>query len=641
MNRKDFLLLIFIYIVVRIPFLLAVHEPIGDELCQGAVVVEFLGGLHLPLWDYNIDPYGVGALLASFLTTPFFLLFGKTFFALKLVPFVWHIFSLIAWYFVFRTHFPKRQTFLILLFLALPLPEILQFMLNNNGFHFEMILWMALSILVFQKFLDGKLSEKWAGLGLGLLGGFSSMLALISLVTQATLWIYLGALKTNTLRKRIFYLNYFLGFVTSFFPWILLNLHNKGVGVLQVFYFFTPENGLIHFIKGFAGLFLKPDHGLQGLLGWGPAGGGAGRIAAVFFTLLYCFSLFSLVKRAWPLWKIPDSKMSLEKFALIFQFLLLILVAVERWGSSRYYYLFPLVPFMGMTMVSAISGFLPILKKPVFVFFLLAALVGNVQAVSWPDFGRTLSLQGYSYGKLCMALEPHVTMDPDLFEKRFLGFLKGRDLEIKKICFQNFNSGFYYTRDLNRIQRRRQFIENMEPELKPVLFEKLGEELGRYAFYDFTLLFSLVKELGIEEQYHPPVYYGVISGLSFGKTTLLEMFEAALPICKAAKDFIKPFCYKGLGMVEDDSHEQGKIASHAFVLRNLEPRWHPFYFKGLGRYFAYHFIYDPKRLKNLLPNFSDDEWTWFYNGIQEGISLEEDGFVRSEAQTRLALWRQR
>jgi len=114
-SRKYLFWLLFLYCFVRLPLMLSPLEVISDDVYRGMIAVELIEGLKLPLWDYAANPYGGGSLLAGLWTTPFFLIFGKNLFALRFAPFLWHFYSLIAWYFVFKKYFSPKRVFLILL----------------------------------------------------------------------------------------------------------------------------------------------------------------------------------------------------------------------------------------------------------------------------------------------------------------------------------------------------------------------------------------------------------------------------------------------------------------------------------------------------------------------------------------------
>ena len=248
------LLLIFFYFVIRLLLILTVPEAITDELYIGALAMEFLEGLRLPLWDYSGDPYGTGILFSGMLTAPLFHFFGNSIFVLKLVPLILHLLSLIAWFFVFRPHFSQWQTFWMLLFLVIPPPQSMEYMLLNNGYHFVMILWMALSIILFRRILEN--GGPASIFLLGLLGGFSTSLIPTNLITVATIFIYL-MLTRNLFRQKMFFVFYGFGFLIGFIPWILLNVHNDWRGFESILAFFSSKAPFLNIAKNFLKLFLN------------------------------------------------------------------------------------------------------------------------------------------------------------------------------------------------------------------------------------------------------------------------------------------------------------------------------------------------------------------------------------------------
>src|SRR3989344_5987410 len=379
------------------------------------------------------------------LTAPLFHFFGNSIFVLKLVPLILHLLSLIAWFFVFRPHFSQWQTFWMLLFLVIPPPQSMEYMLLNNGYHFVMILWMALSIILFRRILEN--GGPASIFLLGLLGGFSTSLIPTNLITVATIFIYL-MLTRNLFRQKMFFV--FFGFGNPFFT--------------------VPTLGL------------------------------------------FLFAFVLLVRNKWGFWRAKIFRFDLESFGLLFQIVLVILAVFERLGVERNYYLFPMIPFMGMTLVRA--GQLLNLRTKIVVFsiWLGVCLIGNYQRAPWPYFGRSLSLQGYSYGMLCASLEAAYGYDIDLFSKRFDQLLRNRPYDIKKECYENLSGGFFFKRDMERLKKKRHFIDTVEPEFQPILFEKLGEELGLYANFDPLALGVLLKELEIDPTFYPQIYRGVDAG---------------------------------------------------------------------------------------------------------------------------------
>ena len=80
---------------------------IEDELYRGNVAKELISGPGLRFFDYQRSEYEGGALVMGVLAVPFFLLFGKTLFALKLVVLSFSVATLVLWYLFLYTFFDR------------------------------------------------------------------------------------------------------------------------------------------------------------------------------------------------------------------------------------------------------------------------------------------------------------------------------------------------------------------------------------------------------------------------------------------------------------------------------------------------------------------------------------------------------
>ncbi len=505
--------ILFIYCLVRFSFIL-VYEPLYFyETYTGTVAKEILSGLRLPLLDYAADPYGAGNIIAAMVTAPLFLFFGETLFALKLAPLLWHLLSLIAWFFVFRAWFTPIKTFLMLLFLALPPPRITEYFLLNQGIHFEMILWMALSILILKRFLDGRLSERKAGLMLGLLGGFSSWTILTNLVTAAVIWIYLAFVRGTKMRKPVFFAAYILFFLIGFSPLLLYNAKYgwTGMEIIEAL-FLTPNYSANYFLEQMT-LVLKI--GLRGLFGFRDLEGISRRIFMEGYTLLYLTALGALLFQKRKEILKPVKGLDLVTFGLLFQLLLISLTIIASWGYREYYF-FPLVPFMGMTLVLAFGGLKRPIKFAILAFCILGGLAGNISYVAkrLPDFGRPLKMPGYSDGLLGYFVEARFGYyDFDLFQRKVRQALGGRTLKYKEEFFQNFTSGSLAIHHKEDLEQKILFVKSWDPSLQPTLFKKLGMQLGIYSDFSQKNLNDLLVEYKIDPSFYPMIYEGFSEAL--------------------------------------------------------------------------------------------------------------------------------
>ncbi len=406
-------ILLVLYCLIRVPILLSYSDLLHLELHRGNIAIEFIEGLRLPLGDYIVDPYSLSPLFNGLLTIPSFLIFGKTLFALKLVPFLWHLVSLIIWFYVWRSFFSARGAFFILLLFVLAPPRIVEYSLSNHGTHFEAILWTGFSLLLFKKTIDGKIGMAWGGFGLGLLGGFASSLHPIHIIFAFVLLFY--SLWVN--KNKMLYVGYGLGFLIGFFPWLYFNSHHQWAGLdwPKELFFYPMELKTI--LQNLWRVFLaaQKESGLKSLLGFHNFPSPFRQITTYLYEGIYLFSLLTLFFQR-GLWRNLKICLDIKVIAVIYQMLLISLVVISQFGFE--YYLFPMGPFIGMTMVVAVQEVRPILRRGVLGFCFLTGLWGNLLLIDVKGFGKTLQMEGFSHPQLLEVMEERFGHDPDLFQKK-------------------------------------------------------------------------------------------------------------------------------------------------------------------------------------------------------------------------------
>lgn len=93
MVRNDkYILVVLIFTFLILRFLVLFSYPNGlyatEEFYSGTLAREIIQGSLIPVWnylDYKTEYFSGGVLTVGILTVPFFLLFGSTYIALKLV----------------------------------------------------------------------------------------------------------------------------------------------------------------------------------------------------------------------------------------------------------------------------------------------------------------------------------------------------------------------------------------------------------------------------------------------------------------------------------------------------------------------------------------------------------------------------
>ncbi|OGQ05652.1 MAG: hypothetical protein A2W61_00735 [Deltaproteobacteria bacterium RIFCSPLOWO2_01_44_7] len=545
MNPRFYLpILLFLYCLLRAPLLLSPLDGVLMEISRGAIVQEIIHGLRLPFLDYSVDMYGIGSLVASVWTVPFFLIFGENWFAFKLAPFAWYFFAIIAWYGVWKIAFDSKRAFLISLFFIFPPPNVIQYSLANIGYHFEMILWVALSILLFHKILEGKLSEIWGGLLLGVLGGFSSAAVLTNLVTVAVILFYLFLYRGGPIRKGIFLGWYFVGFVIGFSPFLLLNASYNWGGIRFTEYVFSNFAVVREWIRHIGFLLTT---GLPTLFGFHEGRASIWGWAALIFSGMYLLSLLHLAVHFFKNNFFKKQGLQLEAFGFLFQTFLLTLLVLANRGDHDHY-LFSLVPFFGMNLLLLNQA---VGKKTIgfiSVFWFGISLMGHWNLVSWENFGASLVMPGYSKEEgLTWTLEDKFGFDLKLFHEKSQILLEGEDDKFKIFFYGNLTKDFFKINSEEDLQKALIFISGVEPQFHSILFEKFGIGLGPYCQFEAQALEELCEKYQIPMETRHVIYPGFIQALNWSSRFQSERFAKAEMICKGLEKMV---CTRGLSLLD-------------------------------------------------------------------------------------------
>lgn len=611
-SKKCFILILVIYCLVRIPLMLS-NLVFTDELDRGVIAKAILEGSQLPFFDYQIRFYSASSLFEAVHIAPFFALFGDTLFALKLNAFFFNLLSLIAWYFVWKKHFLPRQTFFILLFFV-SLPEITLFSLQAGSHNFDIILWVALTILIFRWSLSGNLNEIKAGLFLGLLGGVTSWMALSNFLTTVIIWLYLALLKDARIKKSALFGVYSIAFLIGFSPWLVYNYHYNWGGVALVETFFTAKDFLPHFYwlvrKGIAGILVFRQFSPIPKL-----------VFTGVFTLFYFSSLVYLAcQKRKSILKLRNA-FDIEAFGLLYQILLLIFPLVSQKAMNKEY-LIPMVPFMGMTLVVVATRVGEAmgriwgrrLQTFLALFFITIGILGNTSLIRFNQLGSSLHMQGYSNQLFSEGLGYRFGNDLSIFQKKFRKFLEGRAPEAKKVLALGALNVIAKIKNANGAEKFRSSIELTDEEVRPIFFEKFGWAVGRFLKLEPKDLTSALSTYRIPSTFYPEFYRGFLSSLSgtkYEETTL-----KCLSLCQSAFIKAKPACYEGMGLILDPKYFSAKVSPNQLVLNlKIDPAYRSFYFLGLGRQFVRKWIYGTEfvAVNAVITRFNWKEWAWTHD----------------------------
>lgn len=538
--------LLFLYFVLRIPLLLSPLEDISIELRRGAITHYLIHGLKLPFWDYTADNYGLGSLVTGALTVPFFLIFGESWFALKFTPFVWHLFSLIAWFWIWKKYFSEKKAFWISLFFILPPPLITEYSLTNNGYHFEMILWMAISLLLLGRMLEKKISETTGGFLLGLVGGFSTMMVLTNLVMVLVLFVYLFLYAPKDFRKKYFLGCYSVAFLLGFSPMLLFN-YTYG---WPTFSFFTSTlfgSGAGISLNDFPNFFKEA---LIGLFSFRQLSPSVSFALAFGYAVCFLVALFYLGYRIRGRLFQRKSGLDIEVFGFLFSIILMGIVAFAS-GRAFAQYLFPMVPFVGMTIVLAVEGKARWFRWTSAFCFITAGLVGNFSIVSLGEIGKSLSMPGFSkYESVNNTLEFVFGHDPDLFRKKSLLLIKNEDADFKRVFFEGTSGELFRVESPKDIESALAYIQEIEAPFHPILYDRLGVALGPFCQFDLARLRKWLKTYAVPVAMQKYLFPGFVQALNWSQDFQAKRFEVGQQICAATFGEEKQYCEVGLSRLD-------------------------------------------------------------------------------------------
>jgi 4-amino-4-deoxy-L-arabinose transferase-like glycosyltransferase len=205
-----------------------------EDLVRGTLAHDLIHGLKVPFWEYQADYYSGGSVVVGLLAVPFFLVFGPTLFALRLVAILFSLAVLLVWYVFVARNFESRAAFFTVLFFVAPPPVYLEGSSLAMGYHTESMLFSAVAFLLLFEMLrrdDGKI--RWPA-GLGLTLGFGSWFCYTTFVSVPIVLLWWFWHDHRFAARKSFGL-FLAFFALGFAPWIPANLshHFRGLEFLE------------------------------------------------------------------------------------------------------------------------------------------------------------------------------------------------------------------------------------------------------------------------------------------------------------------------------------------------------------------------------------------------------------------------
>jgi len=125
-NYYTLAILIICFLLLRLSLLLTDinHLEMDEEAVCGVLAHEVMNDdIKLSILDYQHMPFNGDSLIVSFFAIPFFLIFGKSIIALKLIPLCFSLGTLILWYLFLNKYISRTVAILMSLLLIVPPPH--------------------------------------------------------------------------------------------------------------------------------------------------------------------------------------------------------------------------------------------------------------------------------------------------------------------------------------------------------------------------------------------------------------------------------------------------------------------------------------------------------------------------------------
>lgn len=413
-----------------------IAHPSFDETASGVLACDLLEGkLRAPLLAYQYEARSGDGLLEGFLLVPFFKLFGRSLFSLKLLALASALLTLLCWIALIKRYQGMEAAIIFAALFAFP--PVMFARLNLMGTiasHHLINPLVAMQLLLLFRIGEGIARGRayWLWCCLGLLAGLGAYLFYTYIIFDLCCLLFMVIF----FRRAISLPSLFVclgGLFAGFSPWLLRLLYSPGGGRYLA--------GMLENIR------IEPWRLVQNVLfnlphsfGYQYPARGMGIVSPLFLLFILCLSL-PLVKGFFERRRMlkvpaahgePENTSPVHEAGLFFvtfpAFFLLCLslspmkiMPFEYWPTFgffgnfgagdvyRYRWLYPLFPFYFAITASGSSLMFSSLscrrsyKAGVFVlliFFLLWGAGRGCMLFAGNDFGTVFSYRGYSYDQM-------------------------------------------------------------------------------------------------------------------------------------------------------------------------------------------------------------------------------------------------
>lgn len=397
--------LLFLFILTRVIFIYFAH-PLYlyifrmEELYRGAMAMELIHGTLKTFYQYRPDDYAGGSFVIAGLTSLFYRTFPQNAFTLKMVSVLWSSGTLAVWFRAVERFKNTRTAVLFsLMFIFCP-PAFLRYMLAPIGDHAETVLFAGAELLILSFLLKERKSSLALSFILGVIAGFGTWFAYIHIFVVLSMAIFWRIAEPRLFRNRAFWVFAFAFFV-GFSPWIVMNLKEKGIGlVIQGQPWWTGIHAK-NFIKRLWHFRESTPYLLFSYFDLFDPPFLASKVVIWFYRILF---ISPLAAAAWMLRK-QKTKIGaanpLVMISLIYVFLFSVLVQFTEYTAVRYW--IPAQPFLFLLVLFSLEQ----ISKKVrnipglfFVFLISAAILFTARLMSFSERGYAVRQPAVSHAWL-------------------------------------------------------------------------------------------------------------------------------------------------------------------------------------------------------------------------------------------------
>ena len=597
-----------VFLAVRILFLYFLHPfhlfifP-EEELYRGALAKEIIQGLAMPYYDYRPDDYAGGSLVAGFVISVFFRIFGMTAFALKLEPLLFSAAGLFFWLLLLSRHTSKSAARIFAFLFIFSPPAFTRYSLVALGDHPESLFFTSAAAYFLFEILSGrKRGRNYALLGFFLGSGiWYAYITILSLITAALFSAWNGNPFSGKKNFTLFSIFFMLGFA----PWILANQSNGLAGLeiagTPLWRYFHVQNILkrIWHFRHFVPYQIATSFDFQSLH---PST--RPLYVVLFYNALFfipaglkIFEYFSEQGRSLKEKITALGRPRVLNFSLLYILVFAVLTSLSDFHALRYY--MPLQPFLFCAIAHAVDRckWMKGNFSKIFIFFLAAGgIFFHARLCSARDAGYAFRVKGYDYQWL---ISSPVCRDPERCVSVMKKFEpKLRDENLRKIydhLADQILEGLPIGTSLDGF---RKLERQSSPRLRKFLYPALGLEY--VSFYGFKLERALEALEFLKPS--PELYRRAVSGAVSGaflnvkeEIPVKRMKESALPIPESLRpQFWRDRGAQGLRREYESRRVlQGIRGRLGAALGQLAPGEKEFFLQGLGIYLHEVWNYDP------------------------------------------------